>query len=179
MWYVVNKAVDSLFGVENCQENLRSGKYGIEVVINYLKNAYAGGVLTKDTPENLTSKIRNSTPGPVKKPLNAPKANLGPSKSTPQILKKSPQSTKPDPGIHNTNSKGTTAVFNQSRINDTKILSKCPNSTKTQVCDKCSISRHHDGSPQDLLFNCHCGAPPILFLKGQHQSAEVHWQSDG
>jgi hypothetical protein len=39
MWYVVNKAMDSLFGVKNCQENLRSGKYGIEVVLNYLKNA--------------------------------------------------------------------------------------------------------------------------------------------
>ncbi|POW17390.1 hypothetical protein PSTT_00544 [Puccinia striiformis] len=41
MWYVVNKAMDSLFGIDNCKENLRSGKYGIEVVIEYLKNARA------------------------------------------------------------------------------------------------------------------------------------------
>ncbi|KNE89028.1 hypothetical protein PSTG_17517, partial [Puccinia striiformis f. sp. tritici PST-78] len=39
MWYVVNKLMDSLFGVENCKENLRRGKYGIEVVIDYLKTA--------------------------------------------------------------------------------------------------------------------------------------------
>ncbi|KNF02663.1 hypothetical protein PSTG_04260 [Puccinia striiformis f. sp. tritici PST-78] len=31
--------MDSLFGVENCQENLCSGQYGIEAVINYLKAA--------------------------------------------------------------------------------------------------------------------------------------------
>jgi hypothetical protein len=39
MWYVVNKSLDSLFGAENCQKNLRSGKYGIEVVLEYLKKA--------------------------------------------------------------------------------------------------------------------------------------------
>ncbi|KNF00910.1 hypothetical protein PSTG_05802 [Puccinia striiformis f. sp. tritici PST-78] len=41
MWYVVNKVMDSLFGIDNCEENLWSGKYGIKVVIEYLKNARA------------------------------------------------------------------------------------------------------------------------------------------
>jgi hypothetical protein len=39
MWYVVNKNMDSLFGVENCKENIKCGKFGIEVVVNYLKEA--------------------------------------------------------------------------------------------------------------------------------------------
>ncbi|KAI7944157.1 hypothetical protein MJO28_011685 [Puccinia striiformis f. sp. tritici] len=39
MWYVVNQALDSCFGIENCEENLRSGKYGIEVVLHYLEEA--------------------------------------------------------------------------------------------------------------------------------------------
>jgi hypothetical protein len=39
MWYVVNRAMDSLFGVENCKENIRRGKYGIEAALEYLKIA--------------------------------------------------------------------------------------------------------------------------------------------
>jgi hypothetical protein len=37
MWYVVNENMDSLFGVENCKKNVKSGKFGIEVVLEYLK----------------------------------------------------------------------------------------------------------------------------------------------
>ncbi|KNE99953.1 hypothetical protein PSTG_06805 [Puccinia striiformis f. sp. tritici PST-78] len=33
--------MDSLFGIDNCKENLQSGKYRIKVVIEYLKNAHA------------------------------------------------------------------------------------------------------------------------------------------
>ena len=39
MWFVVNKKMDSLFGVENCKRNLRRGKFGIKLVIDYLKKA--------------------------------------------------------------------------------------------------------------------------------------------
>ena len=39
MWFVVNKKMDSLFGVENCKQNLRRGKFGIKLVIDYLKKA--------------------------------------------------------------------------------------------------------------------------------------------
>ncbi|KAA1084343.1 hypothetical protein PGT21_025026 [Puccinia graminis f. sp. tritici] len=39
MWYVVNSKMDSLFGIENCKENLKSGKFGIEAVLDYLKKA--------------------------------------------------------------------------------------------------------------------------------------------
>lgn len=39
MWLVVNKKMDSLFGVENCKQNLRRGNFGIKLVIEYLKKA--------------------------------------------------------------------------------------------------------------------------------------------
>jgi hypothetical protein len=40
VWYVVNKNMDSLsFGVENRKENIKCGKFGIEVVVNCLKKA--------------------------------------------------------------------------------------------------------------------------------------------
>jgi hypothetical protein len=39
IWYVVNKSMDAVFGVDNCQKNLRSRKFGIELVLQYLKKA--------------------------------------------------------------------------------------------------------------------------------------------
>jgi hypothetical protein len=39
IWYVVNKSMDAVFGVENCKQNLQTGKFGIEPVLKYLNQA--------------------------------------------------------------------------------------------------------------------------------------------
>ncbi|KAA1121396.1 hypothetical protein PGTUg99_019752 [Puccinia graminis f. sp. tritici] len=106
MWYVVNQALDSCFGVENCEENLRSGKYGIEVVLDYLKAARvdptwkedellalkldriykcfedAGGVVAEERPEILSPKESQKNGSLVKVASNASQAKSGLSKST-------------------------------------------------------------------------------------------------
>ncbi|KAA1095830.1 tigger transposable element derived 3 [Puccinia graminis f. sp. tritici] len=110
MWFVVNKSLDSLFGVENCKDNLRRGKYGIEVVLDYLKRARehsswnadellvlkleriykcfeeAGGVIAKEPPKKPTPKNTKETSATSNKPSNAsatpkyPKSTTGDSK---------------------------------------------------------------------------------------------------
>ncbi|KAH9441407.1 hypothetical protein Pst134EB_030073 [Puccinia striiformis f. sp. tritici] len=110
MWYIVNKAMDSLFGVENCKQNLRRGKYGIEVVLDYLKKARehsswsedellipkleriykcfedAGGVLNDEPPKKPPTKKSQKDINKQNEPSKAMKAvssssNLAPSTS--------------------------------------------------------------------------------------------------
>ncbi|POW10326.1 hypothetical protein PSTT_06119 [Puccinia striiformis] len=120
MFYVVNKSMDSLFGVKNCKENLRRGKYGIEVVLDYLKRARmdktwtanddgllmiklkrifkcfedAGGVVRKDPPKKPSPKKSKNTSGTEKNTHNQSSAS---SKTlvTPQVTssqqKKTPE----------------------------------------------------------------------------------------
>ncbi|KAH9471952.1 hypothetical protein Pst134EA_002581 [Puccinia striiformis f. sp. tritici] len=134
MWYVVNKAMDSLFGIDNCKENLRSGKYGIEVVINYLTNARAqkfwntpfnpdellilklrrifecfesaGGVIATDPPSKpAPKKSKNSSQ--VRSPSEE-------SKTTSSSMKKAPISTH----LTNSSSQPTTSFNSKETASD-------------------------------------------------------------
>ncbi|KAI7938279.1 hypothetical protein MJO28_015199 [Puccinia striiformis f. sp. tritici] len=106
MFYVVNQALDSCFCVENCEENLQSGKFGIEVVLDYLTAARmgptwkedellalkldhiykcfedAGGVVAEESPEILSPKESRKNGNVVKIASNASQAKSGLSKST-------------------------------------------------------------------------------------------------
>jgi hypothetical protein len=48
IWYVVNKNMDSLFGAENYKKNIKRGKFGIEVVLEYLKKARQNSLWNAD-----------------------------------------------------------------------------------------------------------------------------------
>ncbi|KNF03736.1 hypothetical protein PSTG_03258 [Puccinia striiformis f. sp. tritici PST-78] len=127
MWYVVNKAMDSLFGIDNCKENLLSGKYGMEVVINYLKNARAnkfwntpfnpnellilklrraGGVIATDPPSKPPPK-KSKNSSQVRSPSEE-------SKTTSSSMKKAPISTH----LTNTSSQPTTSFNSKETASD-------------------------------------------------------------
>ncbi|KAA1107762.1 hypothetical protein PGTUg99_014519 [Puccinia graminis f. sp. tritici] len=187
MWYVVNQAMDSLFGVNNCKENLRTGQFGIEVVLNYLKKAHAGGVITEEIPEKPSPKKFNKFfSDVVNKTSNASKATAGLSKSTACTSKKTSSLPKSNSSVSRQistttpkNPKPTSSSLNLSGAKiDKKVLLKCPKSTKEQVCKSCSISKYEDGdSHLDTVFKCHCGASPVVLPKGRSQNVEAHWES--
>jgi hypothetical protein len=146
----------------------------------------AGGVLTKEIPQN--SSLRNSKKGSsvAKEPLKASKIKLGPSKSTPSASIKNGTSPKDKPDLPKPNQKETPASDPKptsspsnlsARFADKRILLKCPMSTKEQICKKCSISKGDSGSPQDTVFRCHCGGTPVTLPKGRCQNVEAHWES--
>ncbi|PLW21867.1 hypothetical protein PCANC_03352 [Puccinia coronata f. sp. avenae] len=45
------------------------------------------------------------------------------------------------------------------------------------MCEGCSITKNDSGSRQNKIFNCHCGAPPVLLPQGRSQNIEAHWKS--
>ncbi|PLW42688.1 hypothetical protein PCASD_08506 [Puccinia coronata f. sp. avenae] len=211
IWYVVNKSMDSLFGTDNCKENIRSGKYGIEVVIAYLKQArkhplwnadellalkleriYScfeelGGVLVEEPLKKISVKVNLPPKKLSLEAKNSPKevspnAKKPAKKVSPTNNEKTPASSAEPFQLLKENSGFSTPIDNATKSHSLcttlakKILSKCPKSTKAQACKDCSISRHND-SPQDMIFKCHCGAPPVVLPKGRSQNVEAHWRS--
>ncbi|KNF03293.1 hypothetical protein PSTG_03560 [Puccinia striiformis f. sp. tritici PST-78] len=186
MFYVVNQALDSCFCVENCEENLQSGKFGIEVVLDYLTAARMGPTWKED--ELLALKldhIYKCFEGKCFQCISRKtcrieinglhfKENFELHDTQPQFVpKKDLKSTSSNPKPIASGS-----TLSRKKIND-KILFNCPKSTKENVFDACSIITKYENSdtPQDLLFKCHCGAPAVVLSKARMQNVENHWQS--